>query len=106
VAGACVTVLKAWVADGSFVDVINAAARPGKDPGPPPAILQPGSNNPDGSLPPYAGADRGEMTVHGELNKLAANVAMARAMGVSTGAPTTPAACVWASAPPRSCCDG
>jgi hypothetical protein len=81
VAGACVTILKAWFKDGSFQNIITAASNPGKDPGPPPGIVQPGTNNPDGSLPPYTGGDKAQMTLHGELNKLAANVAMGRSMG-------------------------
>lgn len=81
VAGACVTILKAWFADVSFQSVIAKASAPSKDPSLPPQILQPGTNRLDGSLPPYSGADIGDMTVHGELNKLAANVALGRSMG-------------------------
>ena len=76
VAGACVTILKAWFEDTNYAGVI-AASSTSKDPLPEiPAILQPGL------VPaPYAGADKGAMSVHGELNKLAANIAMGRAMG-------------------------
>jgi len=66
VAGACVTVLKAWFDESvAFRDVA-----------------------PDGVLAGccsgetmYKGADLAEMTVGGELNKLASNVAMGRSMG-------------------------
>ncbi|MHB9841923.1 vanadium-dependent haloperoxidase [Paraburkholderia terrae] len=81
VAGACVTILKAWFADDSFQSLMARAAGPFKDPNIAPQILQPGTNLPDGSLPPYVGADVAQMTIHGELNKLAANVALGRSMG-------------------------
>ena len=82
VAGACVTILKAWFKDTSFQGIIAAASAPGKDPGSAPQILQPGTNNPDGSLPAYTDVGQiDQMTLHGELNKLAANVAMGRTMG-------------------------
>jgi hypothetical protein len=60
VAGACVTILKAWF-DESFVlpDPIVPSA--------------------DGTaLLPYTGPDGGALTVGGELNKLAANISLAR----------------------------
>jgi hypothetical protein len=60
VAGACVTALKAMF-DETFV------------------LPNPVMATSDGlSLVPYAGADAGQMTVGGELNKLAANIAIAR----------------------------
>jgi hypothetical protein len=60
VAGACVTVLKAFF-DESFV------------------LPDPVEPAPDGqSLVPYTGADAGILTVGGELNKLAANIAIGR----------------------------
>ena len=64
VAGACVTILKAWFKETTrLVDI-------GLDP------LQPTD---DGlTLIPYAGSDAGDLTVGGELNKLAANVALGR----------------------------
>ena len=64
VAGACVTILKAWFKESTrLVDI-------GLDP------LQPAD---DGlSLVPYAGSDAGDLTVGGELNKIAANVALGR----------------------------
>ncbi|MFE9426385.1 vanadium-dependent haloperoxidase [Kitasatospora sp. NPDC006697] len=62
VAGACVTVLKAWFNE-SFV------------------LANPVQPSADGTtLVPYTGADKDQLTVGGELNKLAANVAAGRAM--------------------------
>ena len=64
VAGACVTILKAWFKETTkLVDI-------GLDP------LQPSD---DGlTLVPYVGSDAGDLTVGGELNKVAANVALGR----------------------------
>ncbi len=62
VAGACVTILKAWF-DESWVI-------------PDPVV----SNGEGTALQRYRGADAGEITVGGELNKVAANVANARNM--------------------------
>ena len=64
VAGACVTILKAWFNESTrLVDI-------GLDP------VQPTD---DGlSLVPYLGSDAGDLTVGGELNKIAANVALGR----------------------------
>ncbi len=63
VAGACVTILKAWFNEST---TINSLATP----------LEP---TPDGlTLVPYEGADAGQMTVGGELNKIASNVAVGR----------------------------
>lgn len=60
VAGACVTVLKAWFDESA--------------PMPEPVVP-----NGDGTaLVPYAGPDRDRLTVGGELNKLAANIAIGR----------------------------
>jgi hypothetical protein len=60
VAGACVTILKAWF-DESFV------------------IPDPIVSSEDGiELIPYTGPDAGSLTVGGELNKVAANIAMGR----------------------------
>lgn len=60
VAGACVTILKAWF-DGSFVI-------------PDPVV----PNGAGTQLIPYTGPDAGVLTVSGELNKVAANIAMGR----------------------------
>ena len=64
VAGACVTILKAWFKESTrLVDI-------GLDP------VQPTD---DGlSLVSYLGSDAGDLTVGGELNKIAANVALGR----------------------------
>jgi hypothetical protein len=60
VAGACVTMIKAFF-DETFV------------------IPNPVMSSTDGlSLLPYTGADAGEITVGGELNKIAANIAIGR----------------------------
>jgi hypothetical protein len=60
VAGACVTILKAWF-DESFVI-------------PNPVVL----NRQGTALVAYTGPDAGSLTVGGELNKVAANIAMGR----------------------------
>jgi hypothetical protein len=60
VAGACVTILKAWF-DETFV------------------VPNPVLPSDDGlSLVPYTGSDADQLTVGGELNKIAANVALGR----------------------------
>ncbi|MGH9554286.1 MAG: vanadium-dependent haloperoxidase [Terriglobales bacterium] len=62
VAGACVTVLKAMFDENFLV--------------PSPVVANPGGRR----LAPYRGADAGSLTVGGELNKLASNVASGRNM--------------------------
>jgi hypothetical protein len=60
VAGACVTILKAWFDESSI-------------------IQNPVVPNEDGTqLVPYTGPDAGSLTVGGELNKIAANIAFGR----------------------------
>lgn len=90
VAGACVTTLKAWFdEDARMVDVFRRANDMGpKDPpGGELELLQPGYRKQGGNLEefcepiPYTGPDAAQMTVGGELNKLASNVAMGRSMG-------------------------
>jgi len=108
VAGVCVTILKASfkedqkiqdLLDGKKIDGTDSKPR-GKKPthprtGQPVRIVQPSrlgvyhdtNMNPvsDGTggyeLPDYQGKDKAEMTVGGELNKIASNVAMGRSMG-------------------------
>jgi hypothetical protein len=64
VAGACVTILKAWFKESTKLVDLGATPQQPLD---------------DGSaLAPYAGADAGDLTVGGELNKLASNVALGR----------------------------
>ena len=64
VAGACVTILKAWFKESArLVDIGLAPVQPADD---------------GLSLVPYVGSDAGDMTVGGELNKVAANVALGR----------------------------
>ena len=104
VAGACVTVLKAWFdEDARLLDIYaRANARAGAqrvgpkdppdspDPNPPLELLQPGYRRvgsdleafcPPQPYPSPASSDAGRITVGGELNKLASNVAMGRSMG-------------------------
>jgi hypothetical protein len=62
ISGACVTIIKLYIADGAWSSTGLAAVE-----------------SIDGSsLSPYAGADASSMTIHGELNKLAANIATGR----------------------------
>jgi hypothetical protein len=64
VAGACVTILKAWFKEDTKLKDLGVA---------------PQVPNADGTaLEPYAGTDKDDLTVAGELNKLAANVAIGR----------------------------
>jgi hypothetical protein len=64
VAGACVTILKAWFNESTRL--VDLGANP----------VQPTD---DGlSLVPYAGSDAGDLTVGGELNKIGSNVACGR----------------------------
>jgi hypothetical protein len=64
VAGACVTILKAWFNESTRLVDIG---------------LTPQEPTDDGlSLLPYLGADAGDLTVGGELNKIASNVALGR----------------------------
>jgi hypothetical protein len=60
VAGACVTVLKAWFKDEPMPGKIVEAKRDGR------------------RLKEYKGDDKDKITIHGELNKLAANIAIGR----------------------------
>ena len=107
VAGACVTILKAWFNEDQKIHEIFAGLKSdgtprkdGKKPrhprtGQPLRIVQPGLTGvhrdeygnevSDGTggyeLPTYKGPDASDMTVGGELNKIACNVAMGRSMG-------------------------
>ena len=64
VAGACVTILKAWFKESTrLVDIGLTPVQPTDD----------GLN-----LVPYLGSDAGDLTVGGELNKIASNVALGR----------------------------
>jgi hypothetical protein len=66
VAGACVTILKAWF-DESFVIPKPMVAKADPDPAKDGTMLE-----------DYHGSDKDKLTVGGELNKLAANIAIAR----------------------------
>jgi hypothetical protein len=64
VAGACVTILKAWFRESTkLVDLGVTPVQPTDD---------------GLGLVPYTGSDAGDLTVGGELNKLASNVANGR----------------------------
>ena len=78
VAGACVTILKAWFReDDPIQPLIEAAQHPQTRASL--SVLQPQLTT--GELPAYAGGDTAQMTIGGELNKIACNVAMGRSMG-------------------------
>ena len=62
VAGACVTILKAWFDENAPVANPVVASDDGE------------------ALVPYTGGDAGRLTVGGELNKVAANIAIGRNM--------------------------
>lgn len=80
VAGACVTILKAWFDEDEPIKPLMQNA-PQLDPVSRAGLWQPANHPPGGDLPLYTGADGTLMTVGGELNKLACNVAMGRSMG-------------------------
>jgi hypothetical protein len=63
VAGACVTILKAWFKESTPISNLANPVEPSLD---------------GTALLPYTGADAGQMTVGGELNKIASNVAIGR----------------------------
>jgi hypothetical protein len=86
VAGACITVLKFFF-DGNFV------------------IPNPVVPSSDGlSLQPYTGGDAGQITVNGELNKIANNISLAmESTPASIGAATPPPPSNWAR-PWQSAC--
>lgn len=89
VAGACVTVLKAWFDEDASIEKVfsDASKRENqKEPplrgAPPHKILIPIADPASfGDPVEYLGEDRKSMTIGGELNKLASNVAMGRSMG-------------------------
>jgi hypothetical protein len=87
VAGACVTVLKAWFDEDALLGPLLTEARKDakrKDVAEVQGLLQPGARISGESFhvpQDYCGADKDRMTVGGELNKLASNVSMGRSMG-------------------------
>jgi hypothetical protein len=84
VAGACITVLKAWFAEKTYLKAHLTAKLPKSPFGTAPPNESPiaiSSVDSTGTLVPYTGADIDEITVEGELNKIACNVAMGRSMG-------------------------
>lgn len=78
VAGACVTVLKAWFAGKTKLAplLLRAGRNPFDD-----TTIVISQTSIAGVLVDYMGTDASEMTVEGELNKIACNVAMGRSMG-------------------------
>lgn len=87
VAGACVTVLKAWFREEAVLqDLLKDAKAPEnhKERRDVQGLLQPGKHIAGEKFhdpAPYTGGDAAKMTVGGELNKIASNVAMGRSMG-------------------------
>jgi hypothetical protein len=77
VAGAGVTVLKAWFEEDQPIRPLIESARHPEHHGRL-RVLQ--ADRADGGPLPHAGADLDRMTIGGELNKLAANVALGRCM--------------------------
>ncbi len=71
VAGACTTILKAWFAGAQkFSELIHPITK---------VNLSPKVASADGlALVDYSGADKDQLTVGGELNKLASNIAIGR----------------------------
>jgi len=63
VAGACTTILKAWFKESTPISSLTTPVEPTTD---------------GLATLPYLGSDAGQMTVGGELNKIAANVALSR----------------------------
>lgn len=77
VAGACVTVLKAWLDEKQPIEpFIKKAHHPETD-----SPLYVAETDSNGKLVAVAPNEAKAMTVEGELNKLACNVAMGRSMG-------------------------
>lgn len=87
VAGACVTVLKAWFdEDASLKSILEKAMADNRriNPTKLKGLLQPGNRNAGEDFcepQTYCGPDVSKITVGGELNKIASNVAMGRSMG-------------------------
>lgn len=84
VAGACATILKAWFDDTAKLHCVIRPNNLLRDPSNITGILQPGKRiEGEAFTPPegYQEDDLCEMTVGGEINKLASNVAMGRSMG-------------------------
>jgi hypothetical protein len=66
VAGACATIVKAWFDDAAPLTSV-------------PGITISQASEDGFSLVPYSGADRDQLTIGGEMNKLAANIGVGRA---------------------------
>lgn len=78
-AGACVTILKSWFDESAHLVDVLTASRP-RHPVSHAAVhlVQPGKSS---GLPSLPAAVARQLTVGGELNKLASNVALGRSMG-------------------------
>ena len=82
VAGACVTILKAWFdEDQSFQELFMEGQHGPQEPGASLHCLRQPDHEGSEHLPVYGGDDAAMITIGGELNKLASNVAMGRSMG-------------------------
>jgi len=76
VAGACTTVLKAWFDESFPIGALMPPIKPGQ---PGPALGNPKVPDAAGmNLVDYLGLDKDQLTVGGELNKVAANIAIGR----------------------------
>lgn len=62
IAGACATIIKLYIADGAFSSL----------------GLTPSESLDGVNITTYSGADASEMTIHGELNKIASNISIGR----------------------------
>ena len=87
-AGACVTVLKAWLDEKLTIkavltkkDARDTPMSPFSDATQYEKIVAVSTTDDKGNLIPYNGPDSDKLTVEGELNKIACNVAMGRSMG-------------------------
>jgi hypothetical protein len=82
VAGACVTILKAWFKeDQTFAGLFAEGQHGPQEPGASVHCLRMPDREGSPHLPVFRGPDADKITVGGELNKLASNVAMGRSMG-------------------------
>ena len=107
VAGACVTVLKAWLDEDRNLAELLDPAKPGFAARHPITDVPVRISETDavGALIDYSGPGAADMTVGGELNKIACNVAMGRSMGgVHWRSDNTPVRYGLANRLPPNCC--
>lgn len=82
VAGACVTILKAWFKEDQTFEALFGEGQNGpQEPGASLHCLRQPDREGSPHLPVFTGPDADKITIGGELNKLASNVAMGRTMG-------------------------